>query len=171
MMPRSRKPEKRYSWCCGGMVAFWLLMIVVKRGGSHVKFDVDDQSTCTCRVGIFMNIHPSIHSCRITGKLHDSFLENTKIIQKQHLHLKTVPSPGSATSLREDPNFPTDSLSTRHGTALPFKFLPPPKQTDQQRKHHLPNRFFLKDGKGAMSQFSAENSIDASFEIRQTKTR
>ena len=26
--PRSRKPEKRYNWSCGGMVAFWLLMVV-----------------------------------------------------------------------------------------------------------------------------------------------
>ena len=115
-----------------------------------------------------MNIYPSIHSCRITGKpkmTHFWKTEKNQLknnIQKSKNKSQTwsfhvveswvrkfnilEPSPvGSARVsciLTEYPNFSTDSLSTRHGTALPFKFLPPKKQTDQQRKHHIPQPFF-----------------------------
>ena len=73
-----------------GMVAFWLLMVVVKRGGPHVRW-----STCTCRVDVFMNIYPSIHSCRNHRKTkNDSFLENwKKSTQKQHPKIqKQIPN-------------------------------------------------------------------------------
>ena len=80
------------------------------------------------------------------------------------------PSPfGSASILRKDPNFPTDSLSTRHDTALPFKFLPPKKKLINKENIIFPNRFVSRIEKG--QTLSLLPKIHASFEIRRWKTR